>query len=460
LARIVVNKEDSQHCSRCGAGLMSASSYSEPRIVLEQEASATTIRHVEAPIGSLEGAGDRRTGSLFQLHRRELIDPLLRLRHLLSRVLLACFIFGIVRALLLAVVPGNIALAILMDLASVLFIAVVAGFGPILLMLFMLPEGPTTALYLRSFRTDRQTVRIRTLVQSGLGSEFRLSGIRDPAKRRSIIDYLGLIVFIGRYSTPKYMNLESAGDWLERVATTLSKCRCVFIDVRELSDSVKREILLAWTIAGPARTCFVVDETRPETEWKSVVADHIPRGVDASGADVVEAHIAVWVPTREGARRFRQHIRSFAASLPADVPGIARLQNLPEAAIRVPTRDNDQSSRFDMTSFGGVIGLGIAFGFLTILLVAIPEWINGYNEALGDYRDPPAELIAEGALANWQRAGQIATWITTSVTVCLCVWAIIEHLIYCADNRRRMLMVLATCIVALVNLLVFTFMDM
>jgi hypothetical protein len=65
----------------------------------------------------------------------------------------------------------------------------------------VLPRRKTNAFYLRSFRTDRQTWPIRQTIQSGLGRKYRLSGIRDPRRRRSPLDYGGYAIFLLRYST-------------------------------------------------------------------------------------------------------------------------------------------------------------------------------------------------------------------------------------------------------------------
>ena len=50
----------------------------------------------------------------------------------------------------------------------------------LLLALLAAPSGRTNAIYLRAFRSDKSTAKLRGEIAAILGPEFRLSGIRPP----------------------------------------------------------------------------------------------------------------------------------------------------------------------------------------------------------------------------------------------------------------------------------------
>ena len=61
---------------------------------------------------------------------------------------------------------------------------------------------------------------------------------RYPCRRRSGWDYLAYTIFLLRYCTPKFMNLEAGADWKKRLWRSLGDAKCGFIDVSELTASV------------------------------------------------------------------------------------------------------------------------------------------------------------------------------------------------------------------------------
>ncbi len=54
------------------------------------------------------------------------------------------------------------------------------------LTLLVAPGGEPNAFYLRSFRADKATVRLRLQLAAILGSDFRACGIRPPRERTSV----------------------------------------------------------------------------------------------------------------------------------------------------------------------------------------------------------------------------------------------------------------------------------
>jgi hypothetical protein len=186
----------------------------------------------------------------------------------------------------------------------------------------ILPTRVTNAFYLRSFRNDAQTWPIRQAAQAALGRAFRLSGIRDPRRRfplllRAVVE----LVFVFRYATPKYMNLEAGSDWKRRLWRSLGDVRCVLIDIRDLTDFVKEEIELCYHCVGLERILFIGDSSREEEKWKTLASGVLNELGIAVTAPVIR--VAVWDETREGRRAFKDKVSIFAQGLP---PGTARLR--------------------------------------------------------------------------------------------------------------------------------------
>lgn len=119
-----------------------------------------------------------------------------------------------------------------------LWCAYALGLGASFALFIILPRRPTKAIYLRSFRNDPMTGKLRTVVQATLGSRFRLSGIRDPRRRLSQTSrYFLTGIFLARYCIPKYMNLEAGPDWKARLWRSLGDADCA--DRRERIDALR-----------------------------------------------------------------------------------------------------------------------------------------------------------------------------------------------------------------------------
>lgn len=239
----------------------------------------------------------------------KLRDPLRTIRWWVVRIML----YGSLAAIgALAVAIGQIAVDREPGVALMLAGSFVGLSLPMLLVLLaVLPSRETSALYLRSFRTDRDTLGIRTAIQSGLGPTFRLSGIRDPRRRRSPLDYLAFTIFVLRYSTPKFMNLEAEGDWKLRLCNSMADARCVFIDVTQMTPYLAAEIALAAHGAGLARILFVGDLSQDAEGWRTQVTQHIP--VAARGGPV---QVARWDRSGAEPRQFIEEVRAFSSRLP------------------------------------------------------------------------------------------------------------------------------------------------
>src|SRR5579863_10298255 len=103
----------------------------------------------------------------------------------------------------------------------------------------ILPRCDVDLLYLRSFRSDRETSAIRYDIQKAIGRRLRVSGIRDPRRRwPRVLRFTFLYAFALRYSTPRYLNLEAESDWKLRLWRSLSLARGAIIDISDLTPYV------------------------------------------------------------------------------------------------------------------------------------------------------------------------------------------------------------------------------
>src|SRR5262249_28260237 len=245
--------------------------------------------------------------------------------------------------------------------ANVIIISVVLGFPLTFAIWRVLPGRKVNAFYLRTFRSDVDTARIRTALVATLGREFRLSGIRDP-RRRSIkfLRYLAGLLFALRYATPKYLNLEAGADWKQRLWRSLGDARCAVIDVSRLTTFVVEEIHLAYHCLGLDRVLFIGDTTKDARDWREEVSRVLEGAADADRIQVL-----IWDPSATGRQAFAAGVREFAAKLPADPPGLRR-GAFPHAQ---PAAGSDEPRG----AWGGwvwvelLVGMGVGWMLLNVL---------------------------------------------------------------------------------------------
>jgi hypothetical protein len=187
------------------------------------------------------------------------------------------------------------------------------------LVFYLLPRRVVNAFYLRSFRNDRCSWHVRKAIQAALGPEFRLSGIRDPKRRMPVVlRFLAFAVFLFRYCTPKFMNLEAGQDWQARLWRSLGDARCAFIDLSDLTPFVEEEIRLCYHCLGAQRMLFVGDPPRSVVEWKELVAGVLGLG----DADRDALHVVLWEDSPAGRKAFHDAVGEFASRLPKGTAGI------------------------------------------------------------------------------------------------------------------------------------------
>ena len=237
-------------------------------------------------------------------------DPLLRLRGVLGRTLIVSAVASLVFLGSYLVERREWLIAI--PLIIVFFYMPLAFF-----VWRILPSRPTNAIYLRSFKDDRSSWPVRKALQEALGRAYRLSGIREPRRRRSVLDWINTLFFVFRYSTPKRMNLEAGADWKARLWQSLGSSRCAFIDLTSPTPAVFEELKISHRTLGTRRVLVIVGGEAARERSR----DYVGEALGLAPARRDEVRVSCWEATKEGRERFRIEVDAFLAELPEGVPG-------------------------------------------------------------------------------------------------------------------------------------------
>lgn len=174
------------------------------------------------------------------------------------------------------------------------------------------PGGRPNAIYLRAFKTDGATAKLRAQLSAILGPDYRLSGIRPPGKRSSVfLRFLlpGLTAF--RYAGSKFMDLEAGDDWMARLWKTHQTARLVFIDVRETTQQVSHEIRMTLETVGVERCVFVVGPHQTTDAWRQEISQIAGPDFNATNFYLLDASDL----------QMEGHLAGIVRRLPAGVPG-------------------------------------------------------------------------------------------------------------------------------------------
>lgn len=229
-----------------------------------------------------------------------------------------------VRVITLLMVAGSVIVGIT---ASILYARVFGIYGVLMglpaagvgisLALLIGPVGKPNAIYLRAFRTDRSTAKLRAELAAILGPAYRLSGIRPPHKKTSVfLRFLvpGLVAL--NYAGSKFMELEAGDDWMARLWKTYQTTRLVFIDVRDLTLHVHNEIQMTIATMGVERCIFVIGPAKTVEEWRATIAAIVGPQFNAANfhlLDTSQEHMR--------SRQMQADLKSILLAVPAGVPG-------------------------------------------------------------------------------------------------------------------------------------------
>jgi hypothetical protein len=144
---------------------------------------------------------------------------------------------------------------------------------PLGMWLLLRTRKRTPVIYLRAFRSDRSARRLRSLLKAALGSQFRLSGIRQPRKRSTLFIRLFTQALTAlKYVGSEHFELEAEDhNWMARLLASYAHTRFVFIDVRDVTPHVATEIQLSYLAMGPERCVFIIDPRQTEVEWTRTI---------------------------------------------------------------------------------------------------------------------------------------------------------------------------------------------
>jgi type IV pilus assembly protein PilA len=249
--------------------------------------------------------------------------------------------------------------------------------------------GKPNAIFLRAFRTDQATAKLRAELAAALGPGFRLSGIRPPTKKTSMfLRFLAPSLVALRYAGSKFMELEAGDDWMARLWKTYQSTRLVFIDVRDVTVHVHLEIQMTLETMGIERCVFVVDSAKTGEQWRETIA-----AIAGPGEDRARLHLLDASPERIKGRKFHADLKAILAELPPGVPGASArgrkfiLEHVTEEQLKMSQRTSPMVA---ICSGGGMllsVGLGLVpFALLPIAVVTQVLVIRAIFRAIGRIR--------------------------------------------------------------------------
>lgn len=254
-------------------------------------------------------------------------------------------VFAIMNTALVGPAAAISALAILAPAAGLLGVGLLAH-----------PSGKPNAIYLRAFRTDRATTRLRVELAAILGPGYRLSGIRPPKKKTSLFFRFlvpGLVAL--RYAGSKFMELEAGDDWMARLWKTYQQTRLVFIDCRDLTTHVHLEIQMTLQTMGVERCLFIVDPHKPDEEWRRIIV-----AVAGPESQDVPFRLIHGDPESIRSGRTASELTASLDTLPEGVPGVSD-RGRQFILAHVTEEQLKQSRRLSPTALlGAVAGLALA----------------------------------------------------------------------------------------------------
>jgi len=169
------------------------------------------------------------------------------------------------------------------------------------------PKLQTNALYLRSFRKDSESEYVREHIEIAIGPDYRLSGIRDPKKRiHPTLRPLLNVVMSLRYAGARFLNLEAGDDWIARLWRSIGDSRILFLDLRDLTEHVEKEIRLGVSSISLQQIMFIIDSSKTREQWRHQLSEII----DLKQSETTQIKMVYWQEGKE--RQFVQTINDFA----------------------------------------------------------------------------------------------------------------------------------------------------
>lgn len=248
-------------------------------------------------------------------------------------------------------------------------------------------------LYLRAFRSDEDSSKIRSWIKGALGNNYNLSGIRAPRNRSNLLaSGLSPVIKGLRYAGSQLFDLEAPGrNWLVRLLKSMAESQFCFMDVRHVTPHVITEVKLAIEVFGNGRTIFVIDDQCSTEEWRRKIVEFL--GSDSM--DPESFKMFMWPDNGEmDPEKCLTQMRRLTSDIPSEPPSIS------DEALRLVSEVIDPEEW--PAKFGETHGTSLAISLITLNAVGL---IAGYF--LGEFGKligiPVTILIVILFLRSWGR---------------------------------------------------------
>lgn len=140
--------------------------------------------------------------------------------------------------------------------------------------LLLQARSGSMVFFLRAFRSDLDSLRLRSALRAVLGPAHHLTGIRPPREHGFLPVRLVFTLRDGfRSLGSPFFELEAdESNWMVRLLASYRDGRFVFIDLRDLTPFVEDEIRLSYLTFGLARCVFITDPKLQHEEACSIVS--------------------------------------------------------------------------------------------------------------------------------------------------------------------------------------------
>lgn len=229
------------------------------------------------------------------------------------------------------------------------------------------PRRATDVFYLRSFQNDQASWPIRVAIQEALGDGVRVSGIRDPRQRITVIaDGLSPWMKAMRHCTPKFMDLEAEEDWQSRLWNSLQHGKMAVVDLSVTTPFVLDEVRLVTRAITVDRTLFLGSLQRTEKDLRSTIAAQLGGEAGAKARVLIWPGNEIGAATKDRVRQFRDELKHVYNDI-ASRPALATTPVPPEFVVEPKAQSKTPMSRTMMRWMNTVQLLLIAVYFLLLL---------------------------------------------------------------------------------------------
>ena len=300
-------------------------------------------------------------------HCKPLSDPVKSFARAVGFGMLLCLLGGANQLLFLLILVSKDRMSLAAGGMMILTWAILLSFVislPLGMWLLLRTRKRAAVIYLRAFRSDRSARRLRSLLKAALGSQFRLSGIRQPRKRSTLFIRLFTQALTAlKYVGSEHFELEAEDhNWMARLLASYAHTRFVFIDVRDVTPHVATEIQLSYLAMGPERCVFVIDPRQTEVQWTRTIRTV----VDLTSEQQPAFHLVSYSEDRNAdPKALVLMVRQMVDSLP---PGTATISAAAIAFAQKHIPENEWPTRFLETDGASTLfsTLGLAIMILAI----------------------------------------------------------------------------------------------